>query len=198
MVKRMVVKYMFEGAKGTGKSTLCDKLMKKNENVKYIHFDAENVLNIKDMKNHSESDAIYFYDRGYLSNVIYDFVNDRKQSFDTKIQNDRLFLTSWSPLSLKDFSDMIDLVENKIIIMYASDYNVLFERINKRKKLFNKGATEHELNLVEMTNTMFYAYYHILKKMEEIDNKNNNKDNNKIMLIDICNEKDIAKLENLT
>lgn len=186
----MTVNYIIEGPKGSGKSTLSHELKSKlGFNTSIIHFDSKNLLDIDEMRNHKTQRHHYIYDRGYLSYLVYGWVQDYHQSFETRVYYDKIELISWSPLSREHFIDWLNNVDNEgqIYILYASNWEVLKERIKNREKHEGKGATQEELEALEMSNTMFKHYAFILEKMEEIENRKTGKTHKKIVPIDICN-----------
>lgn len=188
----MTINYIIEGPKGVGKSTLAKKLKNSIDgNVIIKHFDSTHLLDMNDMNQHRIELNHYIYDRGYLSYLVYGWVQNYHQSFKTIVDHDTITLKSWSPLSREHFIEWLNNVDDEIgqiYIMYASDWNVLKERISKREKEIGKGATSDELEALEMSNTVFKHYAYILEKMEEIENKKNNKVHKKIIPIDICKE----------
>lgn len=188
----MTINYIIEGPKGVGKSTLANQLSLKFDNHVIVkHFDSTHLLDMNEMNQHKIERTNYIYDRGYLSYLVYGWVQNYHQSFETIVNHDKIILKSWSPLSREHFVEWLNNVDEengKIYIMYASDWLVLKDRIMKREKESGKGATQDELEALEMSNTMFKHYAFILKKMEEIENKKNNKSHNKIIPIDICEE----------
>lgn len=194
----MSVKYIVEGSKGSGKSTLCKMIKQKHKDqfVHYHHFHSTHLLDMNEMYKHRYDDNLHVYDRGYLSYLIYGWVQDYHQTFETYVDHDTITLKSWSPLSRKHFVEMINNLDDdgKMIIFYASDVSILFDRLNKRLKDTGKYATDDELDALEMSNELYRAYGHILQSMERIENKKNGTNHQKVVTFDICSDEDIQQL----
>lgn len=187
----MTVNYIIEGPKGAGKSTLAMQLKEQlGFNTSIIHFDSTHLLDIDKMKEHRLHHQHYIYDRGYLSYLVYGWVQNYHQKFETKVYFDKIELKSWSPLSREHFIEWLNNVDDNgyIYILYASDWTILKERIEKRRIEDGKGATKDELEAIEMSNTMFKNYAHILEKMEEIENRKTGQTHKKIQPIDVCSQ----------
>ena len=181
----MTISYIIEGAKGTGKSTLCNKLAQL-ENTQYVeHFSGERTPHNEYLFELSKSQHKFIFDRFFLSYTIYGFAQDAYQHFEIQQTSTALSLETWSPLSRKDFVEMLNHIDKKLVILYSSNHQQLKERLHYRAKYQNKDFTQAELDAVQLSNKMFQAYALIL---QEIDRIENNSQSSKVIAIDIADD----------
>lgn len=181
-----MIAYILEGPKGSGKSTLAT-LLKEHYQYNIKHYNGKDYLTTSQLEIDKKSNEIYIHDRGFLSYYTYGFVANIKQDkdFEIKTTGSELKIKVWAPLTQKDFTDWIDACQNQLIILYASDVNILFDRIKKREKESNKGATEDELKLIKDSNQFYYTMGQMLKYLRP----------NKVQLIDICDNNQLNQLK---
>lgn len=186
----MTIKYIIEGPKGSGKSTLCKALALETEsNIK--NFSDKNTPHVDKMLKDYFSQQSFIHDRGYLSYHIYGWAQDAHQHFGIKQDSTRLTLETWSPITRKDFIQMLDLIDSKLVILYASKPQQLIDRIKSRESLEGKGATKTEYDSLYLSNAMFYSYIHILKTAYDLEGKDGS---NKIVSIDISEDYSVTEI----
>ena len=178
----MAIKYIIEGAKGTGKSTLCEALA-NDGGYEIEHFSGDRTAH--------ESFITYFnnalsthqvIDRFYLSYTIYGFVQDAYQHFDIQQSSTDLVLKTWSPLSVKDFIKMIDETQHNLIILYSSDHHLLENRLMSRSINEGKSYSKDEFEALRLSNVMFKAYASILKEAYSLEHPDQRQ---KVISIDV-------------
>lgn len=178
-----MILYAIEGAKGSGKSTLARQISGyRKANVKAFEQGDYVTKDIIDEDSWSLEDFIH--DRGLLSFAAYGFSRNYKPIVETQhIMNETIYKT-WAPLTMRDYEYWLDNIQEKLIVLYSSDPEVLVKRIKGREKIMNKGATKDEFRELEVTNQYFYHMGSVLKYLRP----------DKVELIDIAtNSSELAK-----
>ena len=188
----MTIQFMIEGPKGSGKSTLAGALA-SDYHFETTHFSGSRKPDHNHLNLLANSNADIVVDRFYLSYHIYGFVQDAYQRFDIDQTSTDLILKTWSPITIKDFIEMINQIQLRMIILYSSDYNLLLERLQERKEKEGKGYTQQELNELYMSNIMFKQYSEILKEASLDERSNYNKQD--IIAIDIAEGYSIEQMK---
>ena len=166
----MGIAIVVEGAKGTGKSTLIHDVKNYIYPDMFIRsFDSKIFLDVNLLMSDATDNKLYGYDRGFLSNQIYDWL----RNVDITDPNATM------PATIKAHHDLMMKKTDLQVILYASDHQMLFDAINNRHKTTGKGATAEELKLIRMSNMLFKLYGQILKALYP----------DKILLYDICVER---------
>lgn len=161
----MAIKYVIEGPKGTGKSTLVKNLESKlKAQVRY--FTADTCLDLPTIQSDSKTKTPVIYERGYLSRFVYGWLWNLKP--DVK-ENPYLQVTR------QDFEDLLKEVD-KYIILYASVPSILHTRIDKRLKETGKGMEDFEKQELDLSNTFFIQFGKVLQEMYP----------SKVMMVDTC------------
>lgn len=160
MIKKPIL-YNVEGPKGSGKSTLLNAMAKDYSIPKdqIVHFTNEKYVtshNIVEMVGSLKDPTLV--DRGLVSSAVYGFLYDSKISI---VDNE----LEWQVITLSDFQFLMDSIKNQLVILYASDVNLLFQRIELREQLTNKGATEFEYSMLERSNLLYQFYGTLLKEL---------------------------------
>lgn len=183
-----MISYIIEGPKGSGKSTLSN-LIQNQFGGEIKHYNGDNYLTTEKLINDKQSDKLFIHDRGFLSYFVYGFVSNIKQDNDFEISTigSQLNIKVWAPLTQNDFTDWIDSCDNKLIILYASDDKLLFDRIKKRESEIGKGATKKELSFIKNSNQLFYTMGQMFKFLRP----------EKVELLDICDDNFNQYINNL-
>lgn len=172
----MSIRVAVDGAKGTGKSTLCEMLTHhynaRHEYVSYKHVytldeyhDIIHALPIRDL----------IMERGALSSWIY-----------TWTRNGVMTCDDWSkPLVSKDIVQFVNEFD-AFVILYASNTAILQERVNERIDAGGRGYTlgAVEQNDLVASNALFRAFADILISYGCTN----------IVAIDVCREQSIDEI----
>ena len=155
----MTIKYVIEGPKGVGKSTLAQMLRDKGKVDLSTHFSGEwdKLLTNDVLESNHQSKLYHVHDRGYLSNFIYSFVTPLSSIFSPyqESYNGTMGqLTFHRPVTLADFDDYMSKVE-RLVVLYVSDVKLLQDRLNERLDNKNKGYTTNEWETLSVTNDLF-------------------------------------------
>lgn len=186
----MPIKYILEGPKGSGKSTLC-RALARDLGAEVKSFSDKNTPHIDTLIHDHLDKNKFIHDRSYLSYLVYGWAQDAHQHFDIKQDSTRLTLETWSPITRKDFIQMLDLIDSKLIILYASKPQQLIDRIKERESFEGKGATQSEYDSLYLSNAMFYSYIHILKTAYDLEGKDSS---SKIVSIDISEDYSVTEI----
>ena len=186
----MPIKYILEGPKGSGKSTLC-RALARDLGAEVKSFSDKNTPHIDTLIHDHLDKNKFIHDRSYLSYLVYGWAQDAHQHFDIKQDSTRLTLETWSPITRKDFIQMLDLIDSKLIILYASKPQQLIDRIKERESFEGKGATQSEYDSLYLSNAMFYSYIHILKTAYNLEGKDSS---SKIVSIDISEDYTVTEI----
>ena len=181
-----MIQLIFEGPKGSGKSTLTERYSKKYE-AKVEHFSGDRHLLTQQFLQDATSRKNVIYDRGWLSYLIYGYIWNATQQFNAEIDGPKLTLHSWAPLGDSQFQSLIDATQQKYVILYSSNYQLLVDRLNARSENAGKHYTKKELQDLKKSNTMFKHYG---KMMQELYG-------DKIIAIDIAKTQDFKELDQL-
>ena len=181
-----MIQLIFEGPKGSGKSTLTEHYSKKYD-AKVEHFSGDRHLLTQQFLQDATSRKNVIYDRGWLSYLIYGYIWNATQQFNAEIDGPKLTLHSWSPLGDSQFQSLIDATQQKYVILYSSNYQLLVDRLNARSENAGKHYTKKELQDLKKSNTMFKHYG---KMMQELYG-------DKVITIDIAKTQDFKELDQL-
>lgn len=175
----MSLQYIFEGPKGAGKSTML-RLLKENNVVDEIRAftgELDHLPTVSQLKDDASSPLRYAHDRGFLSNMVHMFLWDSVFSLPViEVDGAVVKMKTWHPITRSHMQTSFDLTEKKIVIFYASDINVLIERIANRAIKENKGANEQEYNILKETNILYENYGRAMQALAP----------DKVMLLDTC------------
>lgn len=158
-----MLKVIIDGPKGSGKSSAAKYLAEKL-NARVEHFSNVRLLSQSQLINDNDCDENVIHDRGWLSYTIYGFLWDSWQKFDTEIVGTEIILKSWSNATFSNFSEMTSLAD-KVLILYSSNEDLLFERISKRKDEIGKGMSKSEESCLKHSNIMFQYWGLMLKAL---------------------------------
>ena len=181
-----MIQLIFEGPKGSGKSTLTERYSKKYD-AKVEHFSGDRHLLTQQFLKDATSRKNVIYDRGWLSYLIYGYIWNATQQFNAEIDGPKLTLHSWAPLGDSQFQSLIDATQQKYVILYSSNYQLLVDRLNARSENAGKHYTKKELQDLKKSNTMFKHYG---KMMIELYG-------DKVIVIDIAKTQDFKELDQL-
>lgn len=174
-----MISYVFEGAKGTGKSTLVNYVNNVLGHEINEWSDAKKLF-VNDLDKHINDEKYHVYGRGFLSYSVYRWAQDYETILESKHHFTELQTTALVALSRKHFEYLIDNVDH-YVVLYASNENDLFNRIKKRNAEIGKGATKDEWDVIGITNQAFKSYGEMLKYLRP----------DKVKLIDISDQKQI-------
>lgn len=175
--------FNIDGPKGSGKSTLATELSKRF-NAKHEYFDSERVVVDSDFENLDENDVIF--ERGMFSYMIYGFLWNAQQKLEMTRHFSNMTFKTWAPLSEKHFEKLYDNIKYYSIILYSSDEELLFKRIDSRFLESGKGATSYELSQLIRSNQLFKAWGSYYKYVHP----------EKTLLIDVSQYQSIEELAN--
>lgn len=154
----MSIVYNIEGPKGSGKSTLIRKMIERGLADRSRGFSGkwEELMTDEIVEQDSSSNLRYVHDRGYLSHFIYAFLMSAEPDFNrVRCNGPKVEIMSWRAANLKMFSDYLDQVDSKMIILYSDYSQILNDRISNRLVEEGKGASEAEWEVLERSNQMY-------------------------------------------
>ena len=172
--------YNLEGPKGVGKSTIGNALMSfyKNKNGSDIyvrHFDSANILTNDILMESDKKD--YIFDRGLLSYQLYDWLWNNGLSEHYNKDYLGLSIQLKQPVNKSHFDLLMEKVKYKYIILYSSDEQLLFDRIERREQLTGKGMNQLEKDTLVQSNKYFETMGQFLQYLYP----------EKVLVIDVAN-----------
>lgn len=162
----MTIVANFEGPKGVGKSTILRELLKRGYAHKIQDFNGNwDHLITDDQVNKDRNSALkIMYDRGVLSHFVYTFVMSADPDFDrVRYNGSKIEIQTWRTPNIGMIEELLNQIDGKMYIMYASNVSILKDRIYQRHQTSGKGATDEEMKVLTMSNLLYKQIGEFLK-----------------------------------